>query len=128
MEDYPEELRSPPVPLVSLVGCPELHPTISAHLHSEQPVINTLAMRELSMISVIAKYPKEGKAAGDPGGPPAAGIIKKDWLLKHRTKVPAVVAALFPADHVSDDSICTDLDYVKYIFATFIFLLNLMIQ
>ncbi|KAJ8427564.1 hypothetical protein Cgig2_006635 [Carnegiea gigantea] len=130
MEGYPEELRSPPVPLVSLVGCPELHPTISAHLDSEQPPINTLALPEFSMIAIIAKYPKAGKAAGDPGGLPPAGIIKKDWLLKHRTKVPAVVAALFAADHVCGDpaqwlQLCAHLDHVKYISPIFLCIVHM---
>ncbi|KAK2977149.1 hypothetical protein RJ640_027762, partial [Escallonia rubra] len=99
MEEYPEELRRPPVTLVSLVGCPELHPTISTHLHSEQPPVNTLALPDFSKISIIVKAPKENPASSAP----PAGILKRDWLLKHRTKVPAVVAALFSSDHVSGD-------------------------
>lgn len=122
MEEYPEELRSPPLPLISLVGCSELHPSISAHLHSEQPPINTLALPDFSKISVIGKPPKPG---GDPGGPPPtpAGFLRKDWLLKHRTKIPAVVAALFYSDHVSGDpaqwlQLCTHLDHVKAVTCT----------
>jgi trafficking protein particle complex subunit 11 len=44
MEDYPEELRTPPVSLVYIVGCPELHPSISTTLSSQQPPMNTLAL------------------------------------------------------------------------------------
>lgn len=114
MEEYPEEIRTPPVALVSLVGCPELHASISTHLHSEKPPINTLALPDFSKIPIIAKPLKE-----TPSSPsPPAGILKRDWLLKHRTRVPAVVAALFNSDHVSGDpvqwlQVCTDLENLK---------------
>lgn len=99
MEEYPDELRTPPVSLVSLVGCQDLHTAISTHLHSEQPPINTLALPDFSKISVIEKKQKDNQPIGGHPG----GIIKRDWLLKHRTRVPAVVAALFSSDHVSGD-------------------------
>ncbi|KAM7519940.1 hypothetical protein LguiB_018902 [Lonicera macranthoides] len=115
MEEYPEEMRTPPVALVSLVGCPELHPLISTHLHSDQPPINTLALPDFSKISIMAKTPKENPSSNS--GPPG-GILKRDWLLKHRTRVPAVVAVLISSDHVSGDpaqwlQVCTDLENLK---------------
>ncbi|KAL6911366.1 hypothetical protein ACP4OV_000171 [Aristida adscensionis] len=116
MEDYPEELRTPPISLVSIVGCPELHPSISAALSSQQPPMNTLALPDFSKTSILAR---SGKAR-DPLAPPQApaGILKKDWLLKHRTRVPAAVAALFRADQVSGDpaqwlQACSDLENLK---------------
>ncbi|KAL5550855.1 hypothetical protein UlMin_001031 [Ulmus minor] len=118
MEEYPEEIRSPPVSLVSVVGCPELHQTISMHLHSQQPPINTLALPDLSKISLlIASKPKD-EPSSPPDSPSACGILKRDWLLKHRTKIPAVVAALFSSDCVSGDpaqwlQLCSDLDNLK---------------
>lgn len=118
MEDYPEELRTPPLSLVSIVGCPELHPSISAALSSQQPPMNTLALPDFSKASILAR---SGKAR-DPLAPPQApaGILKKDWLLKHRTRVPAAVAALFRADQVSGDpaqwlQACSDLENLKYV-------------
>ncbi|KAJ0987119.1 hypothetical protein J5N97_005475 [Dioscorea zingiberensis] len=115
MEDYPEELRTPPVSLVSLVGCPDLHPTISAALHSEQPPINTLALPDFSKISIFARKQRDPL---DAGGHPPEGILKKEWLLKHRTRIPAVVAALFSCDQVNGDpaqwlQVCTDLENLK---------------
>ncbi|XP_039146437.1 trafficking protein particle complex subunit 11 isoform X1 [Dioscorea cayenensis subsp. rotundata] len=115
MEDYPEELRTPPVSLVSVVGCPDLHSTISAVLHSEQPPINTLALPDFSKISILARKQRDPL---DAGGHPPEGILKKDWLLKHRTRVPAVVAALFGSDQVNGDpaqwlQVCTDLENLK---------------
>lgn len=114
MEDYPEELRTPPVTLISLVGCPDLHSLISTHLHSEQPPINTLALPDFSKISIMARSPAKTL------GPSFGGILKRDWLLKHRTKVPAVVAALFSSHHISGDpaqwlQVCTDLENLKTI-------------
>ncbi|KAL5981593.1 hypothetical protein ACLOJK_015656 [Asimina triloba] len=114
MEDYPEELRTPPVSLVSIVGFPELHATISGYLHSEQPPVNTLALPDFSKISVLAGKQREG---GD-SGRPAAGILKREWLGKHRTRVPAVSAAMFGAEQVSGDpaqwlQVCTDLENLK---------------
>lgn len=118
MEDYPEELRTPPVTLVSIVGHQDLHATISTHLHSEQPPINTLALPDFSKISVIAKNPKE-KENQLPSSFTSSGILKRDWLSKHRTRVPAVVAALFDADQLSGDpalwqQVCTDIENLKY--------------
>lgn len=111
MEEYPEELRTPPVSLISLVGCPELHSLISTHLHSEQPPINTLALPDFSAISIMNRSNKEIHV-------PVAGILKRDWLLKHRTRIPAVVAALFTSDHISGDpaqwlQLCTHVENLK---------------
>ncbi|OMO77679.1 Tetratricopeptide-like helical [Corchorus olitorius] len=113
MEEYPEELRSPPVRLVALVGCPELHGVISSHLHTQQPPINTLALPDLSKLSLLIQnhhHPSNSSVGG--------GILKRDWLVKHRTKIPAVVGALFSWDHVSGDpaqwvQVCSDLDHLK---------------
>lgn len=122
MEEYPEELRTPPVALAALVGCPELHSSITAHLHGEQPPINALALPDFSKISLFSRVPKENPQPGRPIG----GILKRDWLFKHRTKVPAVVAALFSSDHVSGDpaqwlQVCTDLENLKYGFLLFLY-------
>ncbi|KAI3668917.1 hypothetical protein L6452_40134 [Arctium lappa] len=117
MENYTEALRTPPVTLVSIVGHQDLHATISTHLHSQQPPINTLALPDFSKISVIAKNTKENENPL-PAGYTSSGILKRDWLMKHRTRVPAVVAALFDSDQLSGDpaqwlQVCTDLENLK---------------
>lgn len=114
MEDYPEELRTPPISLVSVVGVPELHPTISSFLHSQQPPINTLALPDFSKVVVMA--PMSARAAQS--GPPP-GVLKREWLAKHRTRIPAVVAAFFGDEQVYGDpaqwlQVCTDLENLKY--------------
>ncbi|XVE84807.1 hypothetical protein DITRI_Ditri17bG0042300 [Diplodiscus trichospermus] len=113
MEEYPEELRSPPVRLVALVGCPEHHGVISNHLLSQQPPINALALPDFSKLSLLLR-----RSSNSSSSSPAAGILKRDWLVKHRTKIPAVVGALFSWDHVSGDpaqwvQVCSDLDELK---------------
>ncbi|KAL5707268.1 hypothetical protein ACHQM5_025336 [Ranunculus cassubicifolius] len=117
MEDYAEELRTPPVTLISIVGCPELHTTISTYLHTEQPPINTLALPDFSKISNIMSRKKQTLDSSS-SNPNPNGILKKDWLLKHRTRIPSVIAALFNSIHVSGDptqwlQVCTDLENLK---------------
>ncbi|XP_062220107.1 uncharacterized protein LOC133919663 [Phragmites australis] len=116
MEDYPEELRTPPLSLVSIVGCPELHPSISASLSSQQPPMNTLALPDFANASILARSGKTRDPLASPQAP--AGILKKDWLLKHRTRFPVAVAALFRVDQVSGDpaqwlQACSDLENLK---------------
>uniref|UniRef100_A0A2P2KI15 Trafficking protein particle complex subunit 11 domain-containing protein n=1 Tax=Rhizophora mucronata TaxID=61149 RepID=A0A2P2KI15_RHIMU len=116
MEEYPEELRTPPVSLIALAGCAELHLLISSHLLSEQPPINTLALPDFSKISLLFSTTTSPPAPADPSL--ASGILKRDWLLKHRTRIPAVVAALFSSHHVSGDPaqwlrVCTELENLK---------------
>lgn len=115
MDEYPEEFRTPPVALISLVGCPEHHSTISTHLHSQQPPINVLALPDFSKITVVLTRKSKEPGSGDP----PAGIIKRNWLLKHRTKIPSLVAAMFSSIDVSGDptqwlQVCTELENLKY--------------
>ncbi|GKV21863.1 hypothetical protein SLEP1_g31801 [Rubroshorea leprosula] len=117
MEEYPEELRTPPVSLVALVGCTEQHALISTHLNSEQPPINTLALPDLSKILLF--LPAKSNNNQQPADSSSSnGLLKRDWLQKHRTKTPAVVAALFSSFHVAGDpaqwlQVCSDLDQLK---------------
>lgn len=123
MEEYPEELRTPPVALIALTGCPDQHALISSYLHSEQPPINTLALPDFSKLSLL--FSNTNKLPPPDPTASTAGILKRDWLLKHRTRVPAVVAALFTSDHVSGDpaqwlQVCTDLENLKCDFTSLI--------
>ncbi|XP_050364307.1 uncharacterized protein LOC126782978 [Argentina anserina] len=118
MEDYPEEIRSSPVSLVSVIGRPELHASISTHLHFLDPAFNTLALPYLSKVSLLLPPPKPS-----PSDSPPAGIIKRDWPLKHHTKVLTVVAALISSDSVSGDpaqwlELCSELNNLKGLICT----------
>ncbi|MCO5583570.1 hypothetical protein L7F22_037481 [Adiantum nelumboides] len=114
-ELYPEELRTPPMPLAALVGLPELHSTISTYLHMEALPINILALPDFSKISVLAG--KERKPADAKLLPPL-GILKIDWLRKHRTRAPAALVVLLSRDEVCGDpaqwlQVCTHLDNIN---------------
>ncbi|KAK7346263.1 hypothetical protein VNO80_20778 [Phaseolus coccineus] len=118
MEEYPEELRTPPVTLASLVGCPELHTLISTHFLSAQPPINTLALPDASKIIHLFNNKTDTDPTATSPSPIVPGIIKRDWLLKHRTKFPSLLAALFPSHHLTGDpaqwlQLCSDLDSIK---------------
>ncbi|XP_024006692.1 trafficking protein particle complex subunit 11 [Eutrema salsugineum] len=130
MEEYPEELRTPPVSLAALFGYSELHASISKHLHSQQPPINALAFPDLSHLSLLLAHddqinrtpsfrdPLSVSDSSPPTPSGCGGILKRDWLLKHRTKVPALVAAFFPSHHIFGDptqwlQVCSDLDNLK---------------
>lgn len=131
MEEYPEELRTPPVSLVALFGNPEQHASITKHLHSQQPPINALAFPDFSHLSLLLAHddkinrtssfrdPLSVSDSSSPNPSRCGGILKRDWLLKHRTKVPALVAAFFPSHDVFGDptqwlQVCSDLDSLKY--------------
>jgi len=131
MEEYPEELRTPPVSLVALFGYAELHASITKYLHSQQPPINALAFPDFSQISLLLAHDdqisrtssfRDPLSVSDSASPipsRCGGILKRDWLLKHRTKVPALVAAFFPSHHIFGDptqwlQVCSDLDSLKY--------------
>ncbi|KAG7535864.1 Trafficking protein particle complex subunit 11 [Arabidopsis thaliana x Arabidopsis arenosa] len=130
MEEYPEELRTPPVSLVALFGYSELHASITKYLHSQQPPINALAFPDFSHISLLLAHddqisrtssfrdPLSVTDSSSPIPSRCGGILKRDWLLKHRTKVPALVAAFFPSHHIFGDptqwlQVCSDLDSLK---------------
>ena len=135
-EEYPEELRTPPVSLVALFGCSELHSSITNHLHSQQPPVNALAFPDFSHLPLLLlahrdlinnptsssfRDPLSSDSSSSPSAAvPSGGILKRDWLLKHRTKVPALVAAFFPSNHISGDptqwlQVCSNLDTLKYV-------------
>lgn len=132
-EEYPEELRTPPVSLVALFGCSELHSSITTHLHSQQPPINALAFPDFSHLPLLLAPPPppphdhshsssfRDPLSSDSSSPTLpSGILKRDWLLKHRTKVPALVAAFFPSNHIFGDptqwlQVCSTLDTLKYV-------------
>ncbi|CAL0313231.1 unnamed protein product [Lupinus luteus] len=115
MEEYPEELRTPPLTLTSILGYPQLHSLISTHLLSCQPPINTLALPHFSKINL---FNTKTHQSYDPSTTLVGGILKRDWLLKHRTQIPSVVAPIFPSQHVFGDpaqwlQLCSDLDSIK---------------
>ena len=63
MESYSEELRTPPLALVALLGRSDLHATISDFLRKEQrPPINSIGVPELSRAVSFFGEHKEKKS------------------------------------------------------------------
>ncbi|CAA0831431.1 Unknown protein, partial [Striga hermonthica] len=109
IDEYPEELRTPPVALSCVVGYQEVHDLIAAHFHCQQPSMNTIGLPDFSKISVIPTR----KPPGD-NSEPVVFVIKRD----HRTRIPAVVAAHFNSSNISGDpgqwlQVCSDLENLK---------------
>lgn len=77
------------------------------------------------MAPILARAAKSG---------PPPGVLKREWLAKHRTRVPAVVAAFFGDEQVYGDpaqwlQVCTDLENLKYgFYLCFLALLVLVIE
>uniref|UniRef100_A0A2C9V1F8 RING-CH-type domain-containing protein n=1 Tax=Manihot esculenta TaxID=3983 RepID=A0A2C9V1F8_MANES len=88
-------------------------------LQQVSPPSNTLALPDITKISLLlSSADKNSLSPLNPSSSLTAGILKRDRLHKHRTRVPAVVVALFISDHVSGDpkqwlQLCSDLENLK---------------
>ena len=117
------ELTSPPVPLVALIGAPELLPAIADYLRTQHlPSLHCLGLTAahsaagsfgerrgggdrrqaataepswLHSIPAAARTPRiAGARKAAPATGPPQGILKAGWLRKHRNQRPAVAALL----------------------------------
>ncbi|GIM12975.1 hypothetical protein Vretimale_16160, partial [Volvox reticuliferus] len=90
---YPQEHRTPPLPLVALLGCPELHRDIGDYFiqHHRPPLVFHGSNEPLEQFVSRAFGPKK-RVALTVG--PLPGILKSDWFAKHRGKKPAMAVAL----------------------------------
>ena len=115
MDEYPEELLTPPVPLVALVGMPEIHLQVSTFLSANQPSIVSISILDPQEATILAgkeKRPLEARL------PPPVGIIKSGWLKKHREKSAGAVALFLDRDLVHGDpgqwlAVCAEIDAIK---------------
>ncbi|KAK3279876.1 hypothetical protein CYMTET_12260, partial [Cymbomonas tetramitiformis] len=116
MDSYPEELKTPPLALVALLGRPDLHNPIKDFLLNEQrPPICSIGAAELSSTINIFGEPKvhtERKIVE------VAGILKSGWLAKHRQRCPAVAVAFFDRESLLGDptswqTSCQQLDTIR---------------
>ncbi|KAG2485655.1 hypothetical protein HYH03_015627 [Edaphochlamys debaryana] len=99
---YPQEHRTPPLPLVALIGCSELHREISDYFiqHHRPPLVFHGSNEPLEQFVARAFGPK--KQSPLVGGP-LPGILKADWFAKHRGKKPAMVVALVERRELDGD-------------------------
>lgn len=115
MEEYPEELLTPPVPLVALLGVPQLHAQMAEFLASQQPAMAALSIPDPSDAGVLGG--KERRPL-DSRMPPPVGIIKSDWLAKHRQRTASVAVLLLEREHVYGDPtewqvVCGHIDIIR---------------
>ncbi|GBG77674.1 hypothetical protein CBR_g24120 [Chara braunii] len=103
------------MPLVALVGMPDLHPQISHYLRVEQPSLSSLSVPDYG--GVVALQGKDRRPF-DARMPPPLGIVKAGWLSKHRHRCPAVIAIFFETERVFGDgtqwmSVCSQFDSIR---------------
>ncbi|KAL0042524.1 hypothetical protein WJX79_002345 [Trebouxia sp. C0005] len=100
MDYYPPELVTPPLALVALLGCPELHSTVGEFLRSQhRPPINSIGLAEPQSASRLFG---ERKSTVTSHTPPV-DILKADWFAKHRQRRPAVAVLFLSRDSVLGD-------------------------
>ncbi|KAK9789561.1 hypothetical protein WJX73_006387 [Symbiochloris irregularis] len=96
MDAYPAEIVTPPLALMALLGCPELHAQMHEYLRSHhKPPINSVGVANPLDVGRVFGERKSPLAAGQP-----AGILKADWFAKHRQRRPAVAVLLIPRAEV----------------------------
>jgi hypothetical protein len=86
MEQYPSELTSPPVPLVALIGKPELHPALGDFLRSQNvPRVHSIGI------------PDAHSTAGTFGAQAMATLLHGEWqLLVNTTRSCLATLSLQP--------------------------------
>ncbi|GJP38052.1 hypothetical protein CLOM_g22485 [Closterium sp. NIES-68] len=115
MDAFPEELLTPPVPLVALLGVPELHVLIAQHLQAQSPPVASVFVpdrADAAEVSGKERRPADAKCA------PPLGILKAEWVKKHRERIPAaavvlVEKALLCGNAGEWQTVCAEIDQIK---------------
>lgn len=100
MEEYPEEIREFPRPVIALLKCPsEVSSYLSRYLPSKKQ-FNGQEVCSYYFIEtdLIAKpIPKKERRQTYEGYIPP-GIIKANWILKHYHQLPCIATIFLPLD------------------------------
>lgn len=113
MEQYPQELRDKPVPVIALIGASsKIHSAVASNLSFGAPEVNihdATGDNGEKHKSVIIMSFLRGENIVKPKGFTAAsttpstshtedspGILKANWLYKHMRQVPSVLIFFFP--------------------------------
>ncbi|CAI7893432.1 unnamed protein product [Closterium sp. NIES-53] len=115
MDAFPEELLTPPVPLVALLGAPELHVAIAQHLQAQSPPVASVFVpdrADAAEVSGKERRPADAKCA------PPLGVVKAEWVKKHRERIPAAAVVLVEKSLLCGDagawqSVCAEIDQIK---------------
>ncbi|GMH39579.1 hypothetical protein BSKO_07477 [Bryopsis sp. KO-2023] len=98
MNQYPHELKTPPLPLVLLLGYPQLHAQLKGFLSGElRPPVQALTEPETAK---VAKYFEQKKEPRTQQYQPQ-GILKEGWLEKRRNQRPAVAAVFVKREDIA---------------------------
>eukprot|EP00897_Mesotaenium_endlicherianum_P002419 jgi/Mesen1/2204/ME000152S01290 len=115
MQHFPQEFLEAPRPLVALVGVPELHTKVAEYLQSLQPPVLSLSIHDPAKVTALGgreRRPPDAKL------PPPVGIIKADWLTKHKERSASVVVVFLERERVYGDpaqwmGVCAEVDNIK---------------
>jgi len=92
-----DRLLHPPVPLCALVGVKEIHPAIINNM----PNVKRLRLVSRELHEDFPK-PKRKPEIKDWDSFKPKGILKSNWVEKHRTVIPAVATVLYEWDEGKD--------------------------
>ena len=120
MEAFPAELLTPPLPLVALLGIPDLALRIATHLQESNPPLACLLLptRGDALEIASSKADVAGERAAELRSQPPAGILKTGWVRKHRERVAAAAVVLVEKEVISGppdvwNELCNELDLLK---------------
>jgi hypothetical protein len=94
MNDFPEELRQPVVPVVALIGHSSLHPSIEKNLSTKTHYDASIPLFRVVSIEIGSIPAKKEKRQGYEQYVPQ-GVLKSNWMHKHKHVLPAVLVLLF---------------------------------
>ncbi|MEW5315259.1 MAG: hypothetical protein WDW38_006702 [Sanguina aurantia] len=102
VNSYPPEYRTPPLPLIALLGCPEHHKDVGDYLVQQHrsPLVSLSSAEPLDSF-VPRVFGPARKSHASVAKPP--GIFKADWFTKHRGKRPAVALAFVSRGELAGD-------------------------
>eukprot|EP01112_Ceratiomyxa_fruticulosa_P022197 TRINITY_DN8061_c0_g1_i1.p1 TRINITY_DN8061_c0_g1~~TRINITY_DN8061_c0_g1_i1.p1 ORF type:complete len:122 (-),score=22.40 TRINITY_DN8061_c0_g1_i1:115-480(-) len=105
MDNFPEELRENPLPVVALVGHPTLQGPIYTYISQTMTLRTTdppIPLFNLISIDTVT-LPPRSKRVTHSETHPTPGILKANWLHKHKDVLPAVICLLFSWGTASED-------------------------
>jgi len=96
MEDYPEELRDFPVPLVALIGQTQLHNTLKKNLTTRKDLqgkdVCSFNLLSLDAGATFMDRRKDKRTSYENYTP--GGILKANWLYRQKNLIPSVAVLL----------------------------------
>ncbi len=124
MNDYPDELRHFPSPVIAFVGSPSLHSAITKNLSTRKDLYG----QEVSYYHILSfdaagpsLFPDRKKERRQTyEGYIPNGILKADWMNKHRKLIPSLILLFYVWDEDKnwrnkENDMCNELEMLRYI-------------